>query len=273
MKMAETNAERMAILSPLGGMAVLKSIWKSNTMAEVQEGEEIRAGVPIVDIVDPNSMRVRARVNQGDINGLQTGQSVQVGSTPTPSCTSPGRVAQISPLGVMSNPSNKVRAFVVLIDIEGSHPNLMPDLTASLDVELARTPAALVVPLDAAPDGDRAFVSVQRGSSFEERQVTLGAKSAHEVVVALRHRRRRRRGEKRGEERGRRHEMKGLRAALRRPRNVVLVRVTMTIVVCRRRLCRPRQRLPDLPTAEVKKGEFVDTLEIRGDIRPLRRSS
>ena len=27
---------------------------------------------------------------------------------------------------------------------------------------------------------------------------------------------------------------------------------------------------PDLPTAEVKKGEFVDTLEIRGDIRPLK---
>ena len=28
--------------------------------------------------------------------------------------------------------------------------------------------------------------------------------------------------------------------------------------------------MPDLPTAEVKKGEFVDTLEIRGDIRPLK---
>src|SRR5687768_12862499 len=27
---------------------------------------------------------------------------------------------------------------------------------------------------------------------------------------------------------------------------------------------------PDLPTAEVRKGEFVDALEIRGDIKPLR---
>ena len=185
MKMAETNAERMAILSPLGGMAVLKSIWKSNTMAEVQEGEEIRAGVPIVDIVDPNSMRVRARVNQGDINELRTGQSARVGLDAYPDLHFPGTIAQISPLGVMSNLSNKVRAFVVLIDIEGSHPNLMPDLTASLDVELARSPGALVVPLDAVrQDGERAFVSVQRGSSFEERPVTLGAKSAHEVVVA-----------------------------------------------------------------------------------------
>src|SRR4029450_314713 len=181
--MPETNAERMAILSPLGGMAVLKSIWKGNTMAEVQEGEEVRAGVPIVDIVDPNSMRVRVRVNQGDINELQPGQPVRIGLDAYPDLHFPGKVAQISPLGVMSNLSNKVRAFVVLIDIDGSHPNLMPTLTASLDVELARSPGALVVPLDAARrDGERAFVSVQRGSSFEERQVTLGAKSAHEVV-------------------------------------------------------------------------------------------
>jgi HlyD family secretion protein len=31
-----------------------------------------------------------------------------------------------------------------------------------------------------------------------------------------------------------------------------------------------RGSAPDLPTAEVKKGEFVDALEIRGDIKPLR---
>jgi HlyD family secretion protein len=185
MKMAETNAERMAIHSPIAGMAVLKSIWKSNTMAEVQEGEEVRAGVPIVDIVNPNAMRVRARVNQADINGLGVGQVVRVGLDAYPDLQFAGKIAQISPLGVQSNLSNKVRAFVVLIDIEGAHPNLMPDLTASLDVELSRTPGALVVPLDSIRrDGERAFVRVQKGSGYEDREVTLGTVSAHEAVVA-----------------------------------------------------------------------------------------
>jgi HlyD family secretion protein len=185
MRMAETNAERMAILSPIGGMAVLKSIWKSNAMAEVQEGEEVRGGVPIVDIVDPAAMRVRVRVNQGDINELGTGQSVQVGLDAYPDLHFPGKVAQISPLGVMSNLSNKVRGFIALIEIQGSHPNLMPDLTASVDVELARTRGALVVPLDAVRrDGERTVVSVQQGSGFADRPVTLGAKNAHEVVIA-----------------------------------------------------------------------------------------
>ena len=184
MRMAEANAERMAITSPISGMAVLKSIWKSNTMAEVQEGEEVRAGVPIVDIVNPNAMRVRARVNQADINDLRLGQPVRVGLDAYPDLEFPGKISQISPLGVMSNLSPKVRAFVVLIDVHGAHPNLMPDLSASLDVELARTPDVVVVPLDAVRrEGERAFVRVQRGSGFEDRQVTTGSASAHEVVV------------------------------------------------------------------------------------------
>ena len=184
MRMAETNADRMAIHAPIGGMVVLKTIWKSGQMAEVQEGEEVRAGVPVADIVNPNAMRVRSRVNQADVNDLRLGQGVTVGLDAYPDLRFPGRIAQISPLGVISTLSPKVRTFIVLINVEGAHPNLMPDLTASLDVELARQPKVLVIPRDAVRrDGDRALVSVQRGSGFDERPVTLGDANAHEVVV------------------------------------------------------------------------------------------
>lgn len=185
MRQAEENAERMAIVAPIGGMALVKAIWKANTMADVQEGEEIRAGVPVVDIVNPEAMRVRARVNQADIDALAVDQSVRVGLDAYPDLQFTGRIAQISPLGVMSSLSPKVRTFIVLVEVEGSHPNLMPDLTASLDVELARTPGVLVVPRDAVRlEGERAWVRVQRGSAFEERDVTIGAMSAHEAVIA-----------------------------------------------------------------------------------------
>jgi HlyD family secretion protein len=185
MKQAESNAEKMAVLSPIGGMAVVRSIWKSNTMAEIQEGEEVRSGMPVVDVVNPSMMRVRSKVNQADINDLKVGQSVRMGLDAYPSLSFKGRVSQISPLAVRSTLSAKVRTFVTLIDVEGSHPNLMPDLTASLDVELAQVPRALVVPRDAIRyDGDKAFVSVRSGSRFEDRAVTVGETSAHEAVIA-----------------------------------------------------------------------------------------
>jgi HlyD family secretion protein len=184
MRQAESNATRMEVRSPIPGLAVLRTVWKTANMAEIQEGEEVRAGVPVVDIVNPSVMRVRSRVNQADINDLRVGQPVRIGLDAYPELSFGGRIAQISPLAVTSTLSPKVRNFIVLIDVSGSHPNLMPDLTASLDVELARVSSALVVPRDAVRyDGDKALVRVKRGDRYEDRPVTIGAVSAHEAVV------------------------------------------------------------------------------------------
>jgi multidrug efflux pump subunit AcrA (membrane-fusion protein) len=184
MKMAEMNASRMEVRSPIAGLAVIRSIWKSSGQAEILEGEEVRAGVPVVDIVNPSKMRVRVRVNQADINDLRPGQPIRVGLDAYPDLAFSGRIAQISPLAVTSTLSPKVRYFVMLAEIDGAHEKLMPDLTASLDVEISRVPGALVVPRDAiGHDGERQVARVRQGSGFEEREVTIGAMSAHEAVV------------------------------------------------------------------------------------------
>ena len=185
MRQAQTNAERMLITSPIAGIAVIKTTWKNSGMLELQEGDEVRAGTPVVEVVNPSAMRVRARVNQADIDELETGQRVKVGLDAYPDLSFDGRVAQISPIGVASALSPKVRTFVVLIDVTGSNPKLMPDLTASLDVELSRVPKALVVPRDAVvSDGEQTYVRVQRGGDLERQDVTLGPSNAFEVVVA-----------------------------------------------------------------------------------------
>ena len=94
-------------------------------------------------------MRVRARVNQADISDLKTGQVVRVGLDAYPDLSFTGTVDADLSDRRQSSLSPKVRNFIALIAVDGAHPNLMPDLTASLDVELARAPGALVVPRDA----------------------------------------------------------------------------------------------------------------------------
>jgi multidrug efflux pump subunit AcrA (membrane-fusion protein) len=186
MQQAEQNAERMLVNSPLPGVAVIKTTWKSNgnTPLEFVEGDEVRSGQPVVEVVNPAVMRVRARVNQADINELRIGQPVRVGLDAYPELSFPGSVTQISPIGQQSSLSPKVRNFVVLVLVKGASPNLMPDLTASLDVELERTPDALVVPRDSVvSDGEQAYVMVQRGGRLERQDVVLGAASAYQAVV------------------------------------------------------------------------------------------
>jgi HlyD family secretion protein len=186
MKQAESNAERMLIVSPLPGVAVIKTTWKNGgNMVEFAEGDEVRPGQPVVEVVNPAVMRVRARVNQTDINELKIGQSVHVGLDAYPDLSFDGAVTQVSPIGQQSTLSPKVRNFVVLVLVKGAHPSLMPDLTASLDVELERVPGALVVPRDAVVlEGEQPYVMVQRGGKLQRQEVVLGAMSAHEAVVS-----------------------------------------------------------------------------------------
>ena len=282
MRQAETNAERMAVVAPISGMAVLRTVWKANTMAEVQEGEEVRAGVPVVDVVNPKTMRVRARVNQADINELQLDQPVKIGLDAYPELSFDGRIAQISPLGVVSTLSPKARVYVVLIQVNGSHPKLMPDLTASLDVTLSRLPGALVVPRDAVgTDGKRAFVRVQRGSSYQEQTVTVGADECARRRPDVRRRRRRRRREEYCASARRKQRRRTGRAA----RGWTMMRRLLSRLGSRKSLLTigvlvlvggglfatvGRGSVPDVPTADVTRGEFVDALELRGEIRPLK---
>lgn len=185
MKQAESNAERMLISSPLPGVAVVKTTWKNGgNMVEFMEGDEVRPGQPVVEVVNPAVMRVRARVNQADMTELRVGQPVGVGLDAYPELTFNGTIDQISPIGQQSTLSPKVRNFIVLILVKEAHPNLMPDLTASLDVELDRLRGVLVVPRDAVvQDGEHAYVRVQRGGRFDRQEVTLGALNTHEAVV------------------------------------------------------------------------------------------
>src|SRR3954469_25768194 len=186
MRQAESNAEKMLVTSPLPGVAVIKTTFKNGgNMTEFMEGDEVRPGQPVVEVVNPAVMRVRARVNQADMNELRVGQFVRVGLDAYPDLSFDGAVDQISPIGQQSTLSPKVRNFIVLVLVNGAHPNLMPDLTASLDVELERVRGALVVPRDSVVlDGEQAYVRVQRGGRLDRQGVAVGPMNTHEAVIA-----------------------------------------------------------------------------------------
>ena len=137
---AETNARRMTIAAPFDGLAVVKQIWKGGTMGDVQEGEEVRSGLPIMDVVDPSRMQVRARINQADIGLVRVGQRARVQLDAYPDLVFDGRIEQLSPLALLSTLTPKVRSFVAIVSISGSHPNLMPDLSAAVDVSAEARP-------------------------------------------------------------------------------------------------------------------------------------
>jgi multidrug resistance efflux pump len=131
---AERNAEKLRIVSPLDGMVVLKTTWKSGVFGEVQEGEDVRPGVAIMDVVDPSAMRVRVRVNQADVERVSAGVEARITLDAYPDREFHGRLEQMSPIASTSALSSRVRTFVAVFSIDGMDPHLLPDLAAAVDL-------------------------------------------------------------------------------------------------------------------------------------------
>jgi len=138
MEHAKANSDKMQIRSPLDGVVVLNTIWKQGTMGEVQEGDQVRAGVPFMQVVNPVTMQVRVHANQQDFPSLQVGQMAKVRLDAYPEMVLQGKVDQISPIGENGDFSTKLRTFVVIVAIEGNDPKLMPDLSAAVDVDTTK---------------------------------------------------------------------------------------------------------------------------------------
>ncbi|HET8666477.1 MAG TPA: HlyD family efflux transporter periplasmic adaptor subunit, partial [Terriglobales bacterium] len=119
MRYSQGNSERMAVRSLIAGVVVLNSVWKGGQMAEVKEGDEIRPGTPFMQVVNPEIMEVRARVNQADILSLAQNQSATVSLDAYPELTLKGKIGTVAAVGENSM-SETVRKFTVLVPISGT---------------------------------------------------------------------------------------------------------------------------------------------------------
>jgi HlyD family secretion protein len=138
---AQANADLMQIRSPLDGVVVLNTMWKQGTMGESQEGDQIRPGVPFMQVVNPAAMQVRVMANQQDFPSLQVGQTAKVRLDAYPDLVFPARLEQLAPVGEGGDFSSKLRSFVVVVSIIGNDPKLMPDLSAAVDVDVSKQSA------------------------------------------------------------------------------------------------------------------------------------
>jgi multidrug resistance efflux pump len=143
LRYAEQNSKLMQVRAPFAGLVVVKTTYRPGreSQVEIMEGDDVRPGLPIIALVDTSAMQVRARVNQADAMLVKVGMPATVRLDGFPDLSFKGRVALVTPLAA-TGISDTVRTFVALVSIEQAHPQLLPDLTASVEVNPAETAPA-----------------------------------------------------------------------------------------------------------------------------------
>ncbi len=139
---AEQNAQHMAIESSVAGLVVYQQIWRGGQYGDPQEGLEVEPGTTLLVVVNPKTLRVRARVNQADMRKLRAGISAIVRLDAYPGRTYGARLVQVDPIATTSQFSDRVRVFTAIFAIQQADAALMPDLSAAVDVEFDDTLAS-----------------------------------------------------------------------------------------------------------------------------------
>jgi len=153
-------------------------------MGDPQEGDQVWPGSAFMQVVDPAAMQVTARVNQVDFPYLHIGQPVEVRLDAYSDLVLKGSIEHLAAIATPSTLSPSVHNFNATFSIQGSDPRLLPDLSASVDVELERAPGVLLAPRDAfVMENGKTYAWVKSGTTFEKRAVALGKTNDVDVIV------------------------------------------------------------------------------------------
>jgi HlyD family secretion protein len=122
----------LRLVSPVRGIVVAR---------EVEPGTTVVAGQAVLRLIDPESLWVRTRIDQGRARGLRPGLAADIVLRSDPRGVLKGRVARID---IQSDSVSEERIVQVAFDTAPARPSLGE--LAEVTIRLDRLPRALVVP-------------------------------------------------------------------------------------------------------------------------------
>jgi HlyD family secretion protein len=138
---AEVNLRYATIRTPISGVVISRNVDVGQTVAA-----SLQAPTLFTIANDLRQMQVETNVDEADIGSVKVGQAVTFRVDAYSENTFAGRVSQIRLAPVTSQ---NVVTYVVIIAVANPEQLLMPGMTATVSIEVAKSENALRVPLTA----------------------------------------------------------------------------------------------------------------------------
>ena len=181
-----TSLAKKRIVAPFGGRLGLR---------QVDIGQDLSQGVPIVSLQDTDPMRVNVSLPQQVLGRIAEGQAVRVTTDAVPGRTFDGEITAIDTEISSSTRTVRVQAELENPETPEGKPTLLPGMFANVEVVLPERKPVLMVPLTAvsfATFGDSVFVLEESdGANVERGGAPAGQLAARQQFVRL--------GERRGD--------------------------------------------------------------------------
>ncbi len=138
---AEVNLKYATIRAPISGVVISRNVDVGQTVAA-----SLQAPTIFTIANDLKKMQVEASVDEADIGNVKVAQPVTFLVDAYPEDQFAGKVSQIRLSPIISQ---NVVTYNVIIDVDNPEEKLMPGMTATVSIEIARKENVLRVPLQA----------------------------------------------------------------------------------------------------------------------------
>lgn len=131
----ETNLDRLVVKAPRAGMVALENIWRNNSMGPPQEGDQVWPGSPLVRLFDPSRMVVETTVSEADFQHLGKAATAKIYLDAYPGTELQANL-QTASLVATAGLDSPVRSFLARFLVVEQDKRLLPDLSASIEIDL-----------------------------------------------------------------------------------------------------------------------------------------
>lgn len=166
---ARATLEKTAIIAPFDGVVLDIATEVGEWISPSPPGVMIP---PVIDLIDPLDLYISAPLDEADVAKVRLDQPVRITMDAFRGQTFSGRLTYISSFVETRQEQNRTLTVEAVFDDQALPPNLLPGLSADLEVILDAREAVLRVPSYALLEGDR--VLLVRGQRLVEAAVTTG---------------------------------------------------------------------------------------------------
>ena len=183
----QRDYDDLVIKAPIGGMLVREiMLTRSGHFVQVKEGDRLYPGMQFIRIIDMSRMVVSALINQVDLQAIHIGDRALIGFDSYPEISLSGRVVSLAPIVSHSSARLHVRHVPAKILIEGSDERIVPNLSASVELQLSSA-WGILVPREALQKdsgiGSDTYVYVVRGDEYYRRRVVVEDTSDTQALI------------------------------------------------------------------------------------------
>lgn len=195
-EVSRQKAERAALAQQRSNVRLLAPASGVVTSRDAEAGTTVVAGQPVLHLIDPDSLWVKLRVDQGRSDGLAVGLKASIVLRSQPRAPLPGKVARVEWL---ADTVTEERIAQVAFDTppQGTRVAASVGELAEVELQLPPTPSALVLPNASIQrvlgqtgvwrleDGKPVFAPVRLGTTSLDGQVQIldGLTAGDTVVV------------------------------------------------------------------------------------------